>query len=96
MVLVKDNLSTRYNQNVNVSNLEGYQNLTIDDFLIVNKNISFEGINDYVEVQTMTKEYNANTGILEFGMQKSFSDIWTFWNTYDVYVIKKKIINLEN
>lgn len=94
-VLIQAELSSRYNQQVSLSNIEDYQNLTMDDFLIVNKNITWTEQNDRVEISTMSKSYNPSTGTLDFGVQKSYSDVWTFWNIYDVYLLKKEVINLE-
>lgn len=95
MVLIKDDLSSRDTQTVLVTNLEGYTNLTIDDFLIVNKNMLWIGTNDREDITTMSKSYEQNTGTLSFGKQKSYSDIFTFYNSYKVYFLKKKVINLE-
>ena len=96
MVLIQADLSTRYSQTVQVTGIEGYENLTIDDFLIVNKNLDWTSTNDGQEISVMTKSYNPSTGTLEFGIQKSYSHIYTFWNNYDVYLLKKQVINLEN
>ncbi len=95
MVLIKDDLSSRDTQTVLVTNLEGYTNLTIDDFLIVNKNMLWIRTNDGEDITTMSKSYEQNTGTLSFGKQKSYSDIFTFYNSYKVYFLKKKVINLE-
>ncbi len=96
MILIQADLSTRYDQTVTVDNIEGYNNLTMNDFLIVNKTLSYTSTCDGEEVYTMSKTYNSTTGTLEFGKQKSYAQSWTFWNTYSLYWLKKEIINLEN
>jgi len=95
LILIQPNLSGRYEQTVSISHIEGYSELTIDDFLIVNTGLIFTTVNDGVEVSIMSKSYNQDTGTLKFGLQKSYGGIYSFWNTYDVYLLKKEVINLE-
>ncbi len=95
MVLIQADLSTRYDQTVSVSNIENYKNLVLSDFLIVNKSIAYEKVNDREDILTMSQSYDANTGTLQFGKQKSFASTYTFWNICDVYLLKKQLINLE-
>ncbi len=96
MVLIKENLISRYNQTVSVTNdIEEYNNLTINDFLIVDKNIDWIIALEGSDTSPMTKNYDQNTGTLEFGMQKVVAYRYTFYNTYNVYWLKKVAINLE-
>lgn len=96
IVLIQGDLSSRYNQTVSVTDIEGHENLTLDDFLIVNKCMNEVHVSDGEDILNMTKNYNADTGMLEFGKQKAFSADWTIYNTYDVYLLKKDVINLES
>ena len=95
-VLVQGNLSSRYEQTVSATQIDGYQNLTIDNFFIQNKRIDYEQRCDAEEASEMTKTYDQNAGTLKFGKQKSWAYDWTIWNVYDVYLLKKQIINLED
>ena len=95
-ILIQADLSSRYNQTVSVTHIEGYENLTMDDFLIVNTGMPWIAQNDRVEISVMSKTYNQDTGTLEFGIQKSYSYAYTMWNSYDVYLLKKQVINLES
>lgn len=94
-ILIQENLASLYNQTVSVNHIENYQNLTLNDFFIVSKNMSWAQYNDHREVYVMSKVYNQEAGTLEFGIQMAYSHVWTIWNTYDVFWLKKKIINLE-
>lgn len=94
-ILIQENLASRYNQTVLVNDIENYQNLTLDDFFIVSKNMTWEDVNDHQEVSVMSKAYHQEIGTLEFGMQVSNTSIWTIWNTYDVFLLKKKIVNID-
>lgn len=96
-ILIQADLSSRSNQTVSVSNvIENYNTLTIDDFLIVNTGRLWTSQNDGQDISVMTKTYNSDIGTLEFGMQKGYTYIYTQWNTYDVYLLKKQVINLES
>lgn len=95
MVLIKENLISRYSQTVSVNNIEGYSDLTLEDFLIVDKNIEFVVLLEGTDTSPRTKNYDQNTGTLEFGMQKVVAYRYTFYNTYNVYLLKKEVINLE-
>lgn len=95
MVLIKENLISRYSQTVSVNNIEGYSDLTLEDFLIVDKNIEFVVLLEGADTSPRTKNYDQNTGTLEFGMQKVVAYRYTFYNTYNVYLLKKEVINLE-
>lgn len=90
LTLVKADLSSRYNQTVSCVDIENFQDLTVDDFIIVNKSMQWAGSSDGVEVHVMSKNYDATTGTLTLGMQKSFTsqNTWTFWNVYDVYLYR--------
>ncbi len=96
MVLVQENLSSRYAQTASADNIDQYQNFTIDKFLIVNKSLAYASGSDGENILTMTKSYNPSTGQLSFGKQKSYTNdknsYWTFYNTYDVYALKKEIL----
>ena len=88
-VKVAENISSRYVQTVDVSNITNYKNLTVDNFVIVNKGMNYTGSSDGEDILTMTKEYNKETGALNLGKQKFFVSrgaSWTCWNIYDVYV----------
>ncbi len=88
-VKVAENISSRYVQTVDVSNITNHKNFTVDNFVIVNKGMHFQNVTDGEDINTMTKQYNQETGILTLGKQKSFvarGASWTIWNTYDVYV----------
>lgn len=64
----------------------------MNDIIIVNKSMTYVNVCDREDILTMSKSYNPETGILSTGKQKSYcnenSSIWTFWNTFDVYVLK--------
>lgn len=92
-IRVAENVSSRYNQTINISNLPNYKNLTISDIIIVNKQMTYVNTSDREDILVMSKSYDSQTGILTFGKQKSYGSTrdygWTFWNDYDVYVLQK-------
>ena len=96
MVVVQKDLSSRYAQTVSTSHIEQYQNSTIDKFLIVNKSLTYASGSDGENILIMNKSYNPLTGQLSFGKQKSYTSdsnsYWTFYNIYDVYMLKKEVI----
>lgn len=71
-VRVAENLSSRYGQTVDVSNITNYGSFTEDNFVIVNKGMYFDAVPDGEDVNIMTKQYNSETGTLMLGKQKSF------------------------
>lgn len=71
-VRVATNLSARYGQTVNVRNIANYRSFTIDNFVIVNKEMSWANSSDGEDIHIMTKQYNSETGTLTLGKQKSF------------------------
>lgn len=89
LVLVKTDLSSRYVQNISLSNIEGYENLTEDDIIIVNKYMSYANVNEGEGYYTMSKSYDKQTGNLTLGKLKSYNVKWTFWNVYDLYIIRR-------
>lgn len=71
-VRVAENLSSRYGQTVNVSNIQNYKSFIVDNFVIVNKSITWANSSDGEDISTITKQYNSETGILTLGKQKSY------------------------
>ena len=91
LILISENLSSRYNQTINIdTKYEKYSDLTGDNFIIVNKQLNWVGSSDQEDITTMTKTYDPSTGILSLGKQKSYTSrsgvTYTFWNVYDVYL----------
>jgi len=86
--LLASNLSSRYTQAVSASSIANYQNLTVNNFLVVNRGLTYVQYRDSEDITTMTKSYNASTGVLSLGKQKSYCADYTFWNIYDVYYIQ--------
>ena len=91
ITVIAEDLSSRYVQTVSVVDYENYQQLTSDNFLIINKGLEeLINTNDWEQIQTMTKQYDAENGILTLGKQKTYTSTgyqFTFWNIYDVYLI---------
>lgn len=94
LTLIESNLSSRYEQNVTVTNIANYQNLTVDNFIIVNKSLAYANVSDEEDILEMSKSYAKNTGELTLGKQKSYSNVakisgmsYTFYNIYDVYLL---------
>ncbi len=87
-IKVAENVSSRYAQNINVSNMDNYKNFDLSKFVIVNKQMAWASGTDREDIPVMTKSYNKETGILSLGKQKGVvnNQAWTFWNLYDVYV----------
>jgi len=90
LVPIQENLSSRYVQTVSIANIDNYQRFTVDDFVIVNKQMTYTRNSDGEDIKTMSKFYNQETGVLTLGKQKSYTNTtdsrWTFWNVYDVYL----------
>ena len=84
---VATDLSSRYDQTVNLTNLPNYTELTTDNFFIDKKTLVEEKITDRGSVMTMSVSYDKETGILSLGKFKTFySDTWVFYTIYDVYI----------
>ena len=100
IVSLKSDLNSRYVQTISLSNIEGYENFEEEDYIIVNKNMLWANQNDWEDCSVMSKSYDKQTGTLTLGKQKSYAgkNKWTFWNTYDLYAIKRKIykVNTNN
>ena len=64
----------------------------MNDIVIVNKAMTYANTCDNEDILTMSKSYNPDNGMLSTGKQKSYCNesgsVWTFWNTFDVYVLK--------
>lgn len=96
ITLIQSDLSSRYEQTVSITNIEGYENLTIENFLIINKNMCWSSGYD-TEEPIMTKSYNPSIGELTLGKQYNYTQYaGTIWNNYDIILIKKNVIDLDN
>jgi len=89
LVIVATNLSSRYDQSINVTSVPNYELAVADDFIIVNRQMTYASGSDGHDLLHMSKNYDPTTGTLSLGRQKSFNSAWTFWNIYDVYMIKR-------
>ena len=93
-IKVAEDVSSRYVQNINVSNMANYKKFNIDNFVIVNKSMVWQDGSDNEAVTNMSKTYDQENGILQLGKQKSYTNtsysVWTFWNLYDVYVFDEQ------
>ncbi len=93
-IKVATDVSSRYVQNIDVSNMTNYKEFNVDDFVIVNKSMTWTSVSDKEEIRVMTKTYDQENGILTLGKQKSYTNtqysVWTFWNIYDVYVFDEQ------
>lgn len=100
MVLLQGNLNSRYANNVSATSIDQYQNLTLDRFLIVNTGLTYVSGSDGENLITMSKSYNNSNGVLSLGKQKSYTNDngskWTFFNTYNVYFLKKTPISISD
>ena len=87
--MIKENVSSKYIQTINVTDLEGWQNFTIDNFVIVNKRLIYDNEKSVENPLILTKSYDSQTGVLTLSKQRSYSnDGWFFYNLYDVYVFE--------
>lgn len=93
-IKVAENVSSRYVQNINVSDNPNYKKFSVDNFVIVNKQMNYVNVAETDQVLEMNKIYDQETGILTLGKQKSYSNVtnskWTFYNIYDVYVFNEQ------
>ncbi len=91
-VKVAENSNTRYAQTIDFTSIDNYKNFTMNDIVIVNKAMTYANTCDNEDILTMSKSYNPDNGMLSTGKQKSYCNesgsVWTFWNTFDVYVLK--------
>ena len=96
LVLVKTDLSSREDQNISLANVQDYEKLIADDFIIVNDSMCYQHKNNEEQYFTISKQYNSQTGDLTLGKQKSYGAEWQFWNTYDLYMVKRNTLNTQN
>ena len=89
LVVVATGLSSRYEQTISVANIDGYEQFDVADFIIVNQTMTYTSGNDGHNILSMTKNYDKSTGTLVLGRLKSYNTKWTFWNIYDVYLVKR-------
>ena len=91
-IKVAENISSRYDQEIDVSNIANYKEFNLDDFIIVNKSMTWANTYDGQDVETMSKEYNQESGTLKLGKQKGCVSAgnYSFWNIYDVYVFDEQ------
>ena len=99
-VLLQGSLNSRYAQSVSATNMEQYENATLNQFLITITAFSYVEGSDGENIVTMSKSYNNSNGILSLGKQKSYTNDsgsrWTFFNIYNVYFLKKPVKTLDD
>ncbi len=89
MTLIENNCSGRYEKTISVANIEGYENLTADNFVIVLTGINGDKVNDGEDVVSIAKTYNAETGTLTISKCKFFWGVGrTAWPIYSVYLLR--------
>ena len=89
MTLIENNCSGRYEKTISVANIEGYENLTADNFVIVLTKIDGANVSDGEDALDITKTYNAETGILTISKCKFYWGVGrTAWSIYSVYLLR--------
>ena len=90
MQKIAEDLSGKTVQSISVNNIEGYEYLTEDNFILVLKGLGSKQPKDGESTMEISKTYDSTTGQLTMSKCKNYytlTDV-TVWAIYDVYLVK--------
>ena len=95
VIEIKKGLNSKTTQIIPLNGIEGYKTFSVDNFFIVGDKFGWEWNSSVVDVQTMTRSYDSNNGVLTLGpltvkFKKEADEHYNGagWLLYDVYYIE--------
>ena len=95
VIEIKKGLNSKTAQTISVKGIEGYETFSVNNFFIVGDKFGWEWNSSVVDVQTMTRSYDSNNGVLtlgpltvKFNAAMAEHGYGAGWLLYDVYYIE--------